>query len=596
MSFYYNPLDISCKSVLGAVKQSQKLDITVKSDLVGKCYLRIKTDGETDFKSCLMQSVSGGFFVSLIGLETGLYWYYFEIDGIYFGKGADLCAEKFAVECYQLSVYDESYQTPDWIKGGIIYQIFPDRFYSSGNFEVANGKAKAPCWNALPVYKNAEGKVLNNEFFGGNFEGIRQKLPYLKQLNVSAIYLNPVNKSFSSHRYDTGDYMAFDPLIGTDSDFLRLKADAEDFGIKIIFDGVYNHTGSDSVYFNKEGNYNSVGAYQSTSSTYFEWYNFTKHPTEYDSWWGFKTLPSIKKNSQSFQNFITQQVFKRNFELGFCGVRLDVVDELSQTFIENIRSSAKRLNPNALIIGEVWEDATNKIAYGERRKYFLGKQLDSVMNYPLRSAIIDFLLSGDTHNLCLIIREQINNYPPCALHALMNVLSTHDSPRIITVLGRNNVVTDKDEMQFETLSQAEYEKGKTLAKLAYTLLFTLYGVPSVYYGDEVGLWGNLDPYNRKTYPWGNEDDDMLNFVKTLGEIRAQNGVFACGLTNVLYAQKGVFVFERTDQNAQIVVAINRRVQDVELSFNSPMRCLFAKKSVGNKVTLKQNQALVLEME
>ncbi len=594
MNFYFNPLDNAYKSVIGAVSKSQKLDIFVKSDLEGDCNLLLYRDGDFTDISYPMQKVSGGFFVCLSGLEIGLYYYKFTLNGRIFGKNSELLAEENCFDGFQLIVYSDSYKTPNWLKGGVIYQIFPDRFAKSGDFSVGVGKVKQENWESDPTYRNSDGLVLNNEFFGGNFLGIYEKLDYLKSIGVTCIYLNPINKAYSSHRYDTGDYLEFDDVLGTEEDLKKLIEKGKSLGIKFIFDGVYNHTGADSLYFNKYDNYRAIGAFNSKNSPYFKWYSFKEFPNEYESWWGFETLPAIKKDSKDFQKFICEKVIKKNIELGFSGVRLDVVDELTDEFVQNVRKSGNVLDDGFLVVGEVWEDASNKIAYGVRRKYFLGDELDSVMNYPLKDGIICYLLSRDAKSLSKVCKEQINNYPKLALDVLMNSLSTHDTPRIITVLGRNNVITDKDQMKYEYLTKSEYEKGVELTKLAYALTFTLYGVPSVYYGDEAGVSGNLDPYNRRTFPWGKEDKNLQDYIKILAKIRNENSVYKTGDTKILYDDNGIFMFERCDEKSQIITVVSRRIGGVEISFDKPVLDLLTNKRFENLVTIYENEVMILK--
>lgn len=594
MKLSFNPNDLKYKSISGAVKDNEKCEFFVETD-AESCLLVINRDGQTVL-SYPMQRLSDGFFVSLPCLKSGLYWYRFIADGVVFGRDDYLNALENSTDYFQLTVYKSDFSTPNYLKGGIIYQIFPDRFNKSGDFSVENGKVKRDDWGGLPTYRNSQGLVLNNEFFGGNFKGIEEKLDYLKSLNVCAIYLNPINSAFSSHRYDTSDYLEFDSVLGDRDDFLSLATRAGEMGIRIIFDGVYNHVGSDSIYFNKNGNYKTCGAYNSKSSEYYEWFDFYEYPDEYASWWGFKTLPSINKDCQSFQDFITETVIPHNLELKMSGVRLDVADELNDKFIKNIRKAIKKVDSENLVLGEVWEDATNKIAYGERREYFLGEELDSVMNYPVKNAIVNYLLSGDLELFKKTVCEQINNYPKCSLDVLMNLLSSHDSVRILTELSREIIVTDKDLMQFEAIDIKRLDYGKKLLKLAYAILFTVYGVPSVYYGDEIGMSGNLDPYNRKCFEWDNIDYDLLDYVRKLSQIRTDNKqIFSEGVFKILVAFDGVLIFERCSKSGQIVVAVNRNDHDYVLELNQKTVDLITGKTHENVFTLKSFCAVILKI-
>lgn len=564
MQPYFNPLDVKYKSVTGATQRNTVLNISVNASN-GEAFFVLVADGGGE-KAYPMNYSQGSFFVSVKTEEVGLYAYYFIINGERYGCSDGLLLEKNAQNGFQLVVYDEGYETPRFLTGGIIYQIFPDRFCKLGELPIDAGKRKRLDWGGTPTYRDADGEVRNNEFFGGNFNGVRSKISYLKSLGVTCVYLNPISEAYSSHRYDTGDYLSIDKQLGTVEDLKALLKELSAAGISAVFDGVYNHTGADSVYFNRYGRYPTVGAYSSKKSPYHDWYRFSSFPDEYDSWWGFKNLPSINPYSP-FRDFIVNEVIPRYMELGFKGVRLDVVDELPDDFVEEVRRSVKKSDADGIVIGEVWEDATNKIAYGKRRKYFWGNELDSVMNYPLKNAIIDYVLHADTTLIAKTVREQINNYPSIALRNLMNVLSTHDTSRLITVLGRSRVVTDKDLMADEELDEESYEKGRAYAKLAYALAYTLYGVPSLYYGDEAGMTGDLDPYNRRCYPWGGEDADMLGFMRRLGKIRRERSVFKDGETKILLQDRGVFVFERGSGDDALVIAVSREPAGVYLSFN-----------------------------
>ena len=338
--------------------------------------------------------------------HTGLYFYYFYIrkpDGGFrlFKQGDDTNMEDGSL--WQVSCVPADFHTPDWAKGATIYQIFPDRFYKAGNCD-PTGKLTPytlhRTWGEEVEWKpTADGKVLNNDFYGGNFKGITEKLDYIASLGVNLIYLNPISKSFSSDRYDTGDYKTPDPLLGTEEDFSELCRQAHSRGIRVILDGVYSHTGSNSPYFNREGQFDSVGAYNSRQSPYSGWYTFYHWPDSYNSWWNFDTLPTVNKMDPAFVNYIIEDedsVVAHWLKLGADGFRLDVADELPDEFIQLLRKRIKGINPDALLLGEVWEDASTKIAYGTRRRYFTDAQLDSVMNYPFRNAILDFMRGRDS--------------------------------------------------------------------------------------------------------------------------------------------------------------------------------------------------------
>lgn len=567
MSFKFNPLDVKHKNITGGVPENHSVLFSVESDAE---WMEMILYGDNGPISRLF-SRSGENFSLELSLKRGLYFYkiiaYYECGVTVYGADEKLMSTENG-ECWQLTVFSADYSTPEWIKGGIIYQIFPDRFYRSGDFTVGKNKVARYDWGGTPVFRSPDGIVRNNEFFGGNIKGITEKLDYLSSLGVTAVYLNPVCESYSSHRYDTGDYLKIDSVLGTEADVKTMTDEGEKRGIRFIFDGVFNHTGAGSRYFNKYGDYDSQGAYSSKQSPYYDWYTFRNYPDDYECWWDFKTLPSIKKDSVSFQSFITEKggVLSYWTGLGFKGVRLDVADELTDDFIKKIRKSLKAESADNLLIGEVWEDATNKIAYGVRRKYFCDGELDSVMNYPLKDAIVDFILSGNCKLLESTVRTQINNYPKTALDCLMNVLSTHDSVRAITLFGRKTPVCDKDEMATEKLTRAEYLRGCARLKCASVLQFFLYGVPSVYYGDEAGLEGDLDPYNRRCYNWNDQDKELLAHYERLATLRGDNAdVLKDGKTEILHAHGGAFIFARRNELGSLIVAVNVGGQTLTVS-------------------------------
>lgn len=569
---YFDPLGKEYKSVTGAVKQNEKIKFRVKGDFDSVFFIFRKDgkDGETVLK---MNEKNGVFEAETSFSEFGLYFYCFKTDRGYISLGDNysgyISDEK---KEFQTTVYREDYCTPDWLKGGVIYQIFPDRFNCSGTkIEIPKGKIfhedKTEMPNFLP---DCNGEVLNNDFFGGDLKGIERKIPYLKSLGVTAIYLNPIFKAYSNHRYDTGDYMEIDPLLGTEKDLKSLISACAKEEIGLILDGVFNHTGSDSRYFNKKGNYDSVGAYNDKNSAYFGWYKFTSFPSEYEAWWGVKTLPATNKECCDYVSFITGKdgVIDKYTSMGIKGWRLDVVDELPFRFVQKIRKAIKTADENAVVIGEVWEDASNKISYGVRREYFCGGELDGVMNYPLKNAIIDFLTGGDADKLSYIIKSLVDHYPKISLDITMNLLSTHDTPRILSVLsGRSAEGLSKSEMSGIILNADEYALAVERLKIASVLQFTLPGVPSVYYGDEAGMQGFFDPYNRAFFPWGNENTELNSHYGKLSAIRKENEVFKDGDFKEVFCGKRVYAFKRIKGENEVLIAVNAGETSCDLAFN-----------------------------
>lgn len=594
---YFNPLDKFYKSQTGAVCENEEITFRVKGDFNSVVFV-LRKDGESDC-SYYKLIKKEDYFECVIVFARGLYFYFFEING----------KEKFIslsnrytgeltskVECFQLTVYDKNFNVPDWVNGGIIYQIFPDRF-NIGNLDkkIPDGRILHTDLNDVPIFMpNENGEVLNNDFFGGDFLGVIQKLDYLVDLGVSIIYFNPIFKAYSNHRYDTGDYMQIDPMLGTIEDFKELIKQAKAKGIKIVLDGVFNHTGADSIYFNKYNNYDSLGAFQSPESKYYSWYNFTKFPSEYETWWGIKTLPCVNENNLEYIDFITGKdgVLEHYTKLGIAGWRLDVVDELPGFFVRKIREAVKTCNKDAIIIGEVWEDASNKIAYGKRREYFQGFELDSVMNYPLKNAIIEYAKSENCLNLAYIIKEQIDHYPTNVLNSLMNILATHDTYRLISALSDADVKT-KAEMVSAVISSEEHEKIVNRLKVATLLQFTLPGIPTIYYGDEIGMEGFSDPLNRKFFSWEKQNLEILNWYKFLGKLRNNYLVFKDGEFIPIYCHNGTFIYKRSNLISEILIAINLEKKDYYLSFDGELINLINNKKAKNEFVLKPNSFAIL---
>lgn len=331
----------------------------------------------------------------------GLSFYYFEItdpNGVFklYKEGDD--ANMGSGDLWQVSCVPADFTTPDWAKGAVIYQVFPDRFCRSGSCDLT-GKltpytVHSDWYEDVDWAPDANGIIQNNDFFGGNFRGITEKMDYIASLGTTILYLNPISKSFSNHRYDTGDYKTPDPMLGTEEDFAAMCAAAHARGIHVVLDGVYSHTGSDSLYFDRKYSFGGHGAYCSEQSPYFNWYTFHNWPNAYNSWWGFDTLPTVNKMHPDFIRYIItdeDSVLAHWMKLGADGFRLDVADELPDEFIRMIHDRIRQINPDALLLGEVWEDASNKLAYGKRRRYFTNAELDSIMNYPFRTAILNFI-------------------------------------------------------------------------------------------------------------------------------------------------------------------------------------------------------------
>ncbi len=507
--------------------------------------------------------------------NIGLYWYGFRLttnEGLRYIVPSDpykvSTIERSPGRSWQITSYKKGFETPAWPVGGVMYQIFPDRFNFSG---IRKDPKRSDLtinedWYAQPVWwPNEHGEITNTDFFMGDLKGIEQKLDYLEKLGVTCIYLNPISKAYSNHRYDTGDYSQVDPLLGTEEDFVSLCAEAKKRGIHVINDGVFSHTGSDSLYFNRSGRYGDGGAYRDRNSPYSSWYHFNQWPDNYNSWWGFYTLPEVNENDPSFNEYINGEngIVRKWMKCGNSGWRLDVADELPNEFMENLRKAVKTEDPQGIIIGEVWEDASNKESYGARRKFLLGNELDSVMNYVFRNAILDFVRGGDGKYVMDAIMSVVENYPRPVLRVLMNLLSTHDTERALTVIaGEPLNGRDRNWQAHTKLTPEQRAHGVKMLKIAVAMQYTLPGFPCVYYGDEAGMEGYRDPFNRCCYPWGREDKSLIDWHTSLGNLRKSCSALWDGEIIPLKCQGRFLSYMRIDSDSSLYCAFNCGFSDI----------------------------------
>ena len=502
--------------------------------------------------------------------DVGLYYYKYELvfnrKTEYYGyknlNGQLLKLKNDNMGYIQLLVYKNTRKQPEWLYGGIMYHIFVDRFRSSGKCPIKENAILNKDWNnGIPEYPEYPGAyVENNTFFGGDLYGVIEKLDYIKSLGVSCLYLSPIFEAYSNHKYDTADYMSVDSMFGSDEALDNLISEANKHNIHIILDGVFNHTGSDSIYFNKKGTYFEKGAYQSKKSKYYKWYNFKNYPDEYECWWNIEILPRVMSDSKSYKKFIMGKngVVEKWMSKGIAGFRLDVADELSDSFLKSFNKRIKGIDPCGVIYGEVWEDASNKIAYEKRKSYFNGDELDSVMNYPLKDAVINYILRGDSKCFEDTCTTLYSHYTPSAANLLMNILGTHDTERILTVLaGETSQGFTNDELSKRKVYGEQYKEAVKKLKLAYTLIATMPGIPCIFYGDEAGMQGYRDPFNRKPFPWGREDLNLTDFYRRIGHIRICNNVYKDGFIRILRCDKNLLVFARYKKREFIVTVINR---------------------------------------
>lgn len=603
----FNSRKIECKSPYGAVKCGEKLSLhfPIASWVsVDKMYVFIRLGGVSTPVEMRFEKSENGFSVytaDYVFDAAGIYYYRFEMrnrDGVwYYGRGENgesVCGENLPE--WQLTVYKSSYKTPDFAKGNIIYHIFVDRFNRADGVKTKRKYRLHESFSESPEVVSADGKYYADDFFGGNFNGIREKLDYLEELGVGIIYLSPIFKAYSNHRYDTGDYLKVDELLGTEDDFKRLLDAAHEKGMKIILDGVFNHSGADSLYFNKFGTYDSLGAYQSKSSPYYDWYYFKKFPDEYACWWGCDNVPDLNKSNKDYRALVFGKngVVEKWQKLGADGWRLDVVDELPIDFVNLLIKKIKSVNKDALVIGEVWEDASTKVSYGELRPYLLGDQLDGTMNYPFMNAIIAYVRDGDEKFFKDTVQSILENYPKETVYCLMNSLGTHDTVRIINALSdvRAHGWSKTHKLGYK-LPDSEYEKAKKKLYLASVLQFTLPGIPSIFYGDEAGLQGFDDPINRRPYPWGSEDKEILAHYKKLGRIRRENrAVFSGGFN--MRDENGLVAYERTSGDDEILIAVNAGADDETLFINKEYTSLYNNKEYKDVVDVPGGSFVILK--
>jgi len=487
--------------------------------------------------------------------EPGLYRYRFAYDsdsgGGLIGDEGQGVGRIDGGDWWRLTVYNPALRLPEWVRGAVLYQIFPDRFCNSGGSksDVPAGRVLREDWGGAPLWNpDAHGRITQYDFFGGDLRGIAQKLDYLQGLGVTCLYLNPIFRARSNHRYDTADYYQIDPLLGGYEDFVYLCGEAHRRGMRVLLDGVFSHTGADSLYFNKYHSYTGPGAYESQDSPYYGWYTFRQWPEDYACWWGMDILPELREERPEVLEFFTGEggVVPHWLRAGADGWRLDVADELPDVFLDRVFECAARLKPDAYLLGEVWEDASCKWSHGGRRRFLLGGQMHSVMNYPLAAAILRFAQEAQAEQLAETVLSQLEHYPPCAIDGLMNHIGTHDTPRILTRLSQGT-------RPGEPPPEGEVARRR---RLCAALQYTLPGNPCVYYGDEAGLEGAMDPFNRACYPWGEEDRELLDWYRRLGELKHGHKCFAGGALRLLSAALGCVAFTREAEGDAVTVIAN----------------------------------------
>ncbi len=578
--------DLRHRTPPGAGACLSRVTLRLEAEAGDRPFLRLWWD---DREQLIEMYPSDGLFEATVTLPNhpGNLWYSFFVDRpngrTWYGNAPDGQGGEGALydeepPGYQLTVYDPNYRTPEWMRGAILYQIMVDRFCASrpaGDREPPYMGWLHEDWYEPPALRHGgpDGDQEANDFFGGNLAGVMSKFPYFEALGVTALYFNPIFRARSNHKYDTGDYHEVDPSFGNEADFRALCAAARARGMRVLLDGVFSHTGADSRYFNIRGAYDSVGAYQSKDSPYARWYSFERWPDKYACWWDFPTLPNVRELEESYLDFIIRgpdAVSAFWVRAGASGWRLDVADELPMKFLRLLRERVKREDADACLLGEVWEDASNKLTYGEARNYSAGDTLDSVMNYPLRDGVIGFMRGQtDAPQFARMYAHLQENYAPPFFYSLMNMLGSHDKPRIIdTLSGVGELEPPREKRRARKLTRAQYRLGSARFVAAWQLICALPGMPCLYYADEAGQTGMADPFCRATYPWGKEDRALLQAIGAINRARLASDALKTGELRLYAPSKDVLVvarriargrdaFGRRAAGALVLCAVNR---------------------------------------
>ena len=604
----FHSRDSRCKSPYGAVPKGTQVQLTLRprrAKGVSRCTLTARYEMDGDRTLTLPMEWSGLeegrdlYTASLPAGGPGLVWYSFRAERFN--------AAPLELGPYQLTVYDDSETVPAWFGRGVTYQIFPDRFCRSHIPDptgMVGGRTVHENWADCPQWQpDEQGQIRNRDFFGGDLAGIMEKLDYLKELGVDTIYFNPIFEAAENHRYGTADYGNIDPMLGTEQDFRRLCEQAHRRGIRVMLDGVFNHAGFVSRYFNGDGFYGPGGASRDPNSPYRSWFRFTHWPDRYDSWWGIRTLPAFNAHDPGYRRFVFgdgDSVIRRWLRAGADGWRLDVADEVPDDFVAGIHRAARAEKPSAVVIGEVWEDGSTKIAYGVRRKHILGGHCDGLMNYPFRTAALNFLLGQGAEQFVAAMETLRENYPPSAFFSAMNSLGTHDTPRAITLLALGSPCTDQSRQwraDFR-LNGEQRRRGVERLKVGSALLFCFPGSPTVYYGDEAGMEGFEDPFNRRTYPWGQEDKELLDWYAALGRLRREHQALQIGNIEYPFDSGDLLVFSRRDGQETVLCACNAGEQPQTCLLDFPATlllgdCTVEPREEGYALTLPPRSAAVL---
>lgn len=554
------------KSPFGAVQQGQAITLTfgVRHDLAADAVrLFVRRGDKITVRVMPFAFNEDGYTYYRLTFtldKVGVYFYRFEVDSYGFthfvgrDREANAVSGDFLDE-WQITVYDTVLDRP-WC-GDIVYHIFVDRFARAGNPDfIPPVGGTAMHWDDDIALVDADGTYHARDFFGGNLKGIESKLDYLSSLGVSQLYLSPIFESNSNHRYDTADWGKIDPLLGTEQDFADLVKAAAERGIRVMLDGVFNHSGSDSIYFNRDGHYPTLGAYQSEKSPFRDWYTFLPNG-KYEAWWGIENVPTLNKNNKQLRAYLFGEdgpvAHWSSYKVDW---RLDVVDELPDSYLDELLACIHRANPSGKVVGEVWEDATTKWSYGVERHYFTKHQLDGVMNYVFKDAIMGYCTGGDPADFACKVMDIVENYPRASLDRSLTLVDSHDTVRAINALACINTTGwSKERKRNYRLDPFAYRLGMDRLMMAAVLQYTLPGTPSLYYGDELGQQGFEDPINRRPMPWDKPNEELLSFYRKLGTLRRELYASLAGSVRFVKHDQLV-VMLRGEGDNEIAVVVN----------------------------------------
>lgn len=539
---------------------------------------------------------------------SALYYYYFSYDcnGQHFRLKKKNVTENNSIskaDCFKLSI---NFSAPDWAKGASMYHIFVDRFCKNPSLNVKKIPGRTfNNWNDKPVLGPNSNGDWNVDFYGGNLLGIIDKLDYIQSLGISIIFLSPILRGQSNHLYDTVDYENIDPYLGSKKDLTKLCYEVHKRGMYIVLDGVYNHTGNRSRYFDQFDEYGN-GAFLHEDSPYRPFYKRSWHNSKscFSFWWGQPTLPECDTYAPEWRKYITAPggIIDRLFACGIDGIRLDVADELSDPMIQDILEAIIRNKPDGFLFGEVWKNPMRM----NRGYISSGKGMHSVMNYLFADALIRFYKYRDTLKLQDVVNQILTEYPADTILTLMNFTSTHDISRAIELFACNvfnpqaewawdmDYGNASDFVKFHTLSKEEYEYGK-MVLMSYVVALAFFpGIFSIFYGDEVGLQGLHNLANRVAFPWGKGDLQLLSYFRDL--IEARNGYHFLKYADCVVHEisEKHFIFERTLNEDKILVIVSRSHHCSEINVPEGFTTIFKNRDDCSQSFLPPYGALVLK--